>query len=197
MRFHLRTGVEAILGKGQVEGVRAGGETYPADLALVGIGVVPNEELAREAGLGCDGRYRRQRIRRDRRSRHLRRRRLHAPYRPRRPSGASRMRAERHRSGEACRTRHDGQAHAYKEVPWFWSDQYDLKLQIAGLAWPDDQTCCAAILRPANSPSSIYAEAALPAVEAVNAAPEYLVGTQADRRGKGVAPKSLQTRPFP
>jgi 3-phenylpropionate/trans-cinnamate dioxygenase ferredoxin reductase subunit len=33
-----------------------------------------------------------------------------------------------------------GQPKAYSEVPWFWSDQYDLKLQIAGLAAGSDET---------------------------------------------------------
>ena len=32
-----------------------------------------------------------------------------------------------------------GKPTPYREVPWFWSDQYDLKLQIAGLPWPGDQ----------------------------------------------------------
>ena len=31
-----------------------------------------------------------------------------------------------------------GKPKTYSEVPWFWSDQYDLKLQIAGLARPSD-----------------------------------------------------------
>jgi 3-phenylpropionate/trans-cinnamate dioxygenase ferredoxin reductase component len=30
-----------------------------------------------------------------------------------------------------------GEPAAYAEVPWFWSDQYDLKLQIAGVSGPD------------------------------------------------------------
>src|SRR5258707_3919437 len=50
----LDTGVEAFEGKDKIEGVRAKGKSYPADVALVGIGIVPNEELAREAGLGCE-----------------------------------------------------------------------------------------------------------------------------------------------
>ena len=32
-----------------------------------------------------------------------------------------------------------GRPAAYAEVPWFWSDQYDLKLQIAGVGDPDDE----------------------------------------------------------
>ena len=32
-----------------------------------------------------------------------------------------------------------GQPQAYADVPWFWSDQYDLKLQIAGVGDPEDE----------------------------------------------------------
>ncbi|MDE3116868.1 MAG: FAD-dependent oxidoreductase, partial [Pseudomonadota bacterium] len=49
-----KTGVEAFEGAGKVERVRAGGKVYPVDLVLVGIGAVPNVELAEEAGLTCD-----------------------------------------------------------------------------------------------------------------------------------------------
>ena len=54
VKLLLDTGVEAFEGSGQLEAVRAGGKTYAADMALVGIGVVPNLELARDAGLACE-----------------------------------------------------------------------------------------------------------------------------------------------
>ncbi|MGN6218840.1 MAG: NAD(P)/FAD-dependent oxidoreductase [Microbacterium sp.] len=49
----LRTsvGVERIVGDGRAEGVVAGGETLPADLVLVGVGAVPNTALAEAAGI--------------------------------------------------------------------------------------------------------------------------------------------------
>src|SRR5471032_3646360 len=53
VRLKLHTGVEAFEGDGKVERVIAGGQTYPADIVLVGIGVVANDELARDAGLAC------------------------------------------------------------------------------------------------------------------------------------------------
>ena len=64
----------------------------------------------------------------------------------------------------------------YSEVPWFWSDQYDLKLQIAGLARPTDTL----VLRgdPASRKFAVFhlRGGAVAAVEAVNAAPEYMIG---------------------
>ena len=53
VRLKLRTGVEAIEGTDKVTGIVAGGKSYPADLVLVGIGVIPCDELAEAAGLGC------------------------------------------------------------------------------------------------------------------------------------------------
>jgi 3-phenylpropionate/trans-cinnamate dioxygenase ferredoxin reductase subunit len=61
-RLHERNGVRlltgvsvtAIEGEGKVAGVRAGGELFPADLVVVGVGAVPNAELAKTAGLDVD-----------------------------------------------------------------------------------------------------------------------------------------------
>lgn len=52
----LRTGiaVTGIEGERAVAGVRAGGEFFPADLVVVGVGAVPNTELAAQAGLAVD-----------------------------------------------------------------------------------------------------------------------------------------------
>ncbi len=57
LRVEVVTGarVEAIEGNGKVTGVRlAGGQTIPADAVVVGIGVVPNIELAQQIGLPAD-----------------------------------------------------------------------------------------------------------------------------------------------
>ena len=52
----LRTGVTVtgVEGRESVTGVRAGGELFPADLVLAGVGAVPNAELALHAGLAVD-----------------------------------------------------------------------------------------------------------------------------------------------
>jgi len=64
----------------------------------------------------------------------------------------------------------------YEDVPWFWSDQYDLKLQIAGLSRGHE----ACILRGAPESrrfSAFYLrEGRVIAVDAVNMPPDYLVG---------------------
>jgi 3-phenylpropionate/trans-cinnamate dioxygenase ferredoxin reductase subunit len=174
--FHLNTGVEAFEGEGRLQAIRAGGKIWPADAALVGIGVMPNCELAQGAGIACnDG----------------------IPVDPHCLAAAPDIFAAgdctRHmgRDGhlirlESVQNAIDQAKHAalsmlgrpvpYREVPWFWSDQYDLKLQIAGLAWPEDKI----VMRgdPAARKFAVFhlREGRLAAVEAVNAAPEYIVG---------------------
>jgi 3-phenylpropionate/trans-cinnamate dioxygenase ferredoxin reductase subunit len=84
-----------------------------------------------------------------------------------------------------------GKTSTYREVPWFWSDQYDLKLQIAGLARPSDKI----VLRgdPAARKFAVFhlRDGAVAAVEAVNAAPEYLVGRKLIADGSKIAPERL------
>ena len=65
------------------------------------------------------------------------------------------------------------------EVPWFWSDQYDIKLQIAGLAIGAVNV----VIRgePAQSRFAVFhldADMRVQAVEAVNAVPEFMTGRQ-------------------
>ena len=74
-----------------------------------------------------------------------------------------------------------GRPSAYHEVPWFWSDQYDLKLQIAGLARPDDVV----VLRgdPASRKFSAFhlRDGVVAAVEAINCGARIYRRPEADR----------------
>ena len=67
-----------------------------------------------------------------------------------------------------------GKPKVYSEVHWFWSDQYDLKLQIAGIARPSDRM----VLRGDARKFSVFhlRDGVIAAVEAVNAAPDYMLG---------------------
>jgi 3-phenylpropionate/trans-cinnamate dioxygenase ferredoxin reductase subunit len=191
VKLKLRTGVEAFEGDGKVERIRAGGQVYPADIVLVGIGVIPNDELATQAGLASqDG------IVVDQSgmtgdpaifaagdcTRHIGR-----------EGTAIRLECVQNAIDQArhCAQAISGKSVHYSEVPWFWSDQYDLKLQMAGLARPTDQT----VLRgdPATRKFAIFhlRDGVIAAVEAVNAAPEYLAGRKWIAEGARIAPEKL------
>jgi 3-phenylpropionate/trans-cinnamate dioxygenase ferredoxin reductase subunit len=194
----LNTGVEAFEGDGKLQAIRAAGKSHPADVALVGIGIVPNVELAREAGLVCDDG-------------------IVVNAQSAVASDASIFAAgdcTRHigREGVALRlecvqnaidqAKHAalsmlGKPNAYREVPWFWSDQYDLKLQIAGLARPTDQLVVRG--NPVARKFAVFhlREGAIAAVEAVNAAPEYLVGKRLIADGAKIAPERLADTAIP
>ncbi|HTT96863.1 MAG TPA: FAD-dependent oxidoreductase [Rhizomicrobium sp.] len=195
--FHLNTGVEGFEGTGKITGVRAGGLIFSADIVLVGIGVLPNCEIAEAAGLKCgDGVY------------------VDKTCTTEDPAIFAAGDCTRHhgRNGDLIRLESvqnaiDQAKHAalamvgkptpYNEVPWFWSDQYDLKLQIAGLAWPADRI----VLRgdPAARKFAVFhlRDGAVAAVEAVNAAPEYLIGRKLIADGVHVAPERLADTAIP
>jgi 3-phenylpropionate/trans-cinnamate dioxygenase ferredoxin reductase subunit len=191
VKLVLNTGVEAFEGDGRVTGVRAGGKSYSADLALVGIGVLPNIELAAGAGLKCeDGIVVDQ----------------HCTTSDPAIFAAGDCTWHVGREGVALRlesvqnaidqAKHaalamTGKPKPYREVPWFWSDQYDLKFQIAGLARPTDT----AVVRgdPAARKFAVFhlRDGAVAAVESINAPAEHLVGRKLIADGARVAPERL------
>ncbi len=193
----LKTGVEAIEGDGKVERVIAGGQSYPADIVLVGIGVVPCDELAVAAGLASeDG------IVVDQNAR------TGDPHIWAAGDCTRHVGREGHYIRLECvqnaidQAKHAalamvGKPKTYSEVPWFWSDQYDLKLQIAGLARPSDRL----VLRgdPKMRKFAVFhlRDGAVAAVEAVNAAPEYMIGKRLVAEGKKIAAETLADMSIP
>lgn len=126
------TGLREDVGKvGAVE--LSNGESLPADLVLVGIGVVPEMRLAAAAGLACDNG-----ISVDAYGRTSAPNVWAAGDCASFPLDGRRVRLENVQNAiEQAELIADdilGAAAPYRPVPWFWSDQYDAKLQIAGLA---------------------------------------------------------------
>lgn len=197
VKLKLRTVVEGFEGHGKALRIKAGGQTHDADIVLVGIGVVPCDELAIAAGLASDDGIV-----------------VDQNARTGDPHIWSAGDCTRHvgREGHAIRlecvqnaidqAKHaalamTGKPKTYSEVPWFWSDQYDLKLQIAGLARPTDTL----VQRgdPASRKFAVFhlRDGVVAAVEAVNAAPEYLVGKKMIAEGKRVAAETLADTAVP
>ncbi len=185
--------VSAFSGGASVEAVEtADGERFPCDLAIVGIGVEPNVELAESAGLPCENG-----IVVDERARTEDPRIVAAgdctshPH----PLAAGRVRLESVQNAieqaKAAAANFAGEPHAYTEVPWFWSDQYDLKLQIAGLAHGYDTH----VLRgdPDGKSFAVYylRDGRLIAVEAVNAPRDFLFAKKAIAAGLTVGADRL------
>jgi 3-phenylpropionate/trans-cinnamate dioxygenase ferredoxin reductase subunit len=71
-----------------------------------------------------------------------------------------------------------GHAQPTPEVPWFWSDQYELKLQIAGIPFGADRLVVRGDVDAAKFAVFHLAGDRIVAVEAVNAPPEFMMGRQ-------------------
>lgn len=128
--------VLAFEGSGRVAAVACdGGVRYPADLVIVGIGIVPNVELAAEAGIECDNG-----IAVDRHCRTSDPRVYAIGDCASHPSPryGRRIRLESvdnaFEQAKTAAANLCGRAVVHDRVPWFWSDQFELKLQIVGLS---------------------------------------------------------------
>ena len=175
VRFHLGAGIAAI----HADHVAlSDGKAVPADCVVVGVGARPNTELAWKAGLECDSG-----IVVDAASRTA------DPavfavgdcaFRPiPRYGGHLRLESvpnalEQARQAAAAIT---GRAAPAPETPWFWSDQFSVRLQIAGLLLDVRETIQRGDVHGEKfALFHLDAEGAVQAVEAVNAAEEFLAG---------------------
>jgi len=179
--FELAAGVEAFEGeRGHITGVRlTGGRVIACDAVLVGVGAMPNEEIAREAGLPCDNG-----VLVDLEARtsdpsifaigDVTHRPLPLYERTHRLESVPNALEQAKLVASAIA----GRPLPAAEVPWFWSDQYDLKLQIAGLPFEADTIVVRG--EPASAKFAVFhlKGELLQSVEAVNAAPEFMMGKQ-------------------
>jgi 3-phenylpropionate/trans-cinnamate dioxygenase ferredoxin reductase component len=187
--------VASIAGKTRVSGVvLADGTTIPADAILVGIGIIPNAELAREAGIiASDGIETDKDARTsdpdvfaigDCASRPL----VHYDDRRARLESVHNALEQ----GKLAAAAILGLPRPTEETPWFWSDQYDIKLQIAGISTGCTQT----VVRgdPVTKRFAAFhldANNRLLGVDAINAPPEFIVAKQLIARHGVLAPETL------
>ena len=193
--FELDAGVEAFEGEGgRIVGVRlSDGRLIACDAALVGVGATPNDELAKDAGLECAGGVV---VDEDARTADphifaigdVAHRPLPLYDRMFRLESVPNALEQAKQAAAAIA----GRPAPAPETPWFWSDQYDLKLQIAGIPFEADQV----IVRgdPAGARFAVFHLKGdrLLAVEAVNAPPEFMAGKMLIAQRKAVAPEKLR-----
>jgi 3-phenylpropionate/trans-cinnamate dioxygenase ferredoxin reductase subunit len=185
VRFRLSTSVSALKGKKRVKSVTTSDdEEIPADLVVIGVGILPNTELATAAGLDVENGivvddhcrtgdpdiYAMGDCTSHPNAIYDRRLRLESVH--------NALEQAKTTAANIC-----GKDASYCQVPWFWSDQYDLKLQIAGLSEGYDGVAVRG--NPAErSFSCLYLmENRLIAVDAINAPRDFVQSKQliADR----------------
>ena len=168
-------GVTAFEGNGRIERVRCGNEVFAADMVIVGIGIIPNVELATAANLTVDNG-----IVVDEHARTSDPSIFAVGDCSNHPSAlyGGRVRLESVPNalgqGKTAAGAILGSPTPYNEVPWFWSDQYDLKLQMTGLCRPGDQVVIRGDMA-ARKFSACYLRAGVfVACQCVNAAKDFL-----------------------
>lgn len=176
VEFMLSTGLKAIRGDDHVTAVEVGdGAVVAADFVIIGAGILPNCELAEAAGLKIDNG-----IAVDDRCQSSDPNIYAVGDCCSHPSDiyARRIRLESvHNALEQAKTAASnicGIEERYSQVPWFWSDQYDLKLQIAGLSAGYDQVVIRGEQNDKKFSCFYLREGILVAVDAINSPRDFM-----------------------
>ena len=183
---------QAITGVGNkvTSVVLSDGTSYPADLVIGGVGVVPNSELAEAAGFEVGNGI----VVDD----HLRTANPSvfalgdcAYYPNRFAGGAVRLESVQNAVDQAsCVAAHiAGRPQKYEAVPWFWTDQYHIKLQMAGLSHGYDL----AVTRgdPASHKFSVlyFKQNQLIAIDSIHRPGEHMAGRKLIAGGTSLRPE--------
>ncbi|MEP3297054.1 MAG: FAD-dependent oxidoreductase [Pseudoruegeria sp.] len=193
--LHQKHGVDICEGVGlsKLEGdahvkraLLSNGDTIDVDFVICGIGIRPNTQLAEAAGIALENG-----IKTDSHGRtsdpHIWAAGDCASF----PNNGQHIRLESVPNaidqGEIIAANITGADKPYVAKPWFWSDQYDVKLQIAGLNSGFDRV----VVRPGDTPNCMshwyYKKDKLLAVDAMNAPRHYMVGKRLIEAGKSPA----------
>jgi 3-phenylpropionate/trans-cinnamate dioxygenase ferredoxin reductase subunit len=190
VHLHTSTTVSGFSGNGSVKRVECGDNSFEADLVIVGIGIVPNVEVAQAAGIECDNGI----VVDD----HCR---TSAPgvyaagdctnhpnplldRRLRLESVPNAMEQARVAAANIC-----GGDKVYASIPWFWSDQYELKLQMVGFSSDGDTEVIRGDMATNQFAVFYLKDGAVVAADAVNSPREFMICKQLI--GKPVAADAL------
>lgn len=206
---HARRGVDVRLGarvtwlSGKDNRLQAvelsDGSWIPADLAIVGIGVVPRTKLARQLDLVCDSG-----IVVDRYARTSNPAVVAAgdcTVQPHPLTGRGRVRLESVQNAisqaKTAAATLAGASEPNVAVPWFWSNQYDLRLQIAGLSTGHDRFVIRGDVAGECFSVLYYRDETLLAVDAVNAPADYMAVRKALSQGATISADAAEDNAVP
>lgn len=183
-------GLDRLIGEGRVSGARlSDGSELDVDFVIVGIGIAPRTQLASDAGLVIDNGV------------------VTDPFgRTSDPSiwatgecasfplgrDHTRLESVGHAidHGELVAENMVGASRPYQARPWFWSDQYDVKLQIAGLNVGHDRIV---VRKGGGNSQSVwyYRGSQLLALDAMNDPRSYMVGKRVIEAGQTILPEQV------
>ena len=194
----LSTGVEAIESADATYTVKlSGGENIVVDTIVAGIGVIPNSELAQTAGLDCDNG-----IVVD----------VHA--RTSEPTIVAAGDCTMHDNGflgrrirlESVQNAVDqaktaaasmlGIEQEYNRVPWFWSDQFDVKLQMAGIGQPCEATALRGDIESGQFSLFYFREGKLAGADSINSPADHMACRKLLERGLELSPEQASDQAY-
>ena len=199
VHIHTNTGVTGFRGTSRVEAVLCGDQEFAADLVIVGIGIIPNIEVAEAAGIECsNGIVVDESCRTSAADVYAAGDCTNHPTpllgrRLRLESVPNAMEQARVAAANMC----DG-SKTYASIPWFWSDQYELKLQMVGFSADGDTQVLRGDMDSNQFAMFYLKDGAVVAVDAVNSPKEFmickqLIGKQVDSSKLGDPNVDLKT----
>lgn len=202
LKKHTEQGVDILLktGVSDIQNTEGGyqvrlntGQTLPTDLVIVGIGVLPNIELAEKAGLNCDNGIAVNAF-------------LEtsdasiyaigdcAYYFNAFAGGHTRLESVQNAVDQAkCVVANImGKKKAFQAVPWFWTNQFDLKLQMAGIAQGYDTTVRRGTIESQKFSVFYFKNEKLIAVDSLNRPADHLAARKLLQAGISPNPQDIE-----
>lgn len=177
VKIHLDNGLKAFEGGDSVNAVLCSdGLMLEADLVVIGAGVLPNQEIAIEAGLECNNGIMVNEFG-ETSTAHV----YACGDCTNHPNKGlnTRLRLESvHNAMEQSKTVANtimGNKEPYDQVPWFWSDQYDHKLQLVGISGDHDEVVMRGLESEQKFLLFYLKNSELIAVNAINSSKEFLI----------------------
>jgi 3-phenylpropionate/trans-cinnamate dioxygenase ferredoxin reductase subunit len=175
--FKFNTSLKEIVGASNPEKVICSdGTEVKADMVIIGAGIMPNVELAENAGLSCDNGIV---VNEFGKTDHAN---IYAcgdcTNHPNKLLNKKIRLESVHNAMEQSKTVASSiidKSIEYNQIPWFWSDQYDHKLQIVGLSGEHDKVIMRGDMSDAKFMLLYTKDEKLIAVDAVNNSKEFLI----------------------
>jgi 3-phenylpropionate/trans-cinnamate dioxygenase ferredoxin reductase subunit len=173
-KLHAEHGVEIVLGRTVSESI---GSRLPDGLVIAGIGVLPNDSLARDAGLPVsNGIVVDEHLRTEDEN-------IYAigdcashpnPF----AGGRVRIESVQNATDQAVCVASAivGPSTPYRDVPWFWTDQFDVRLQMVGLSTGYDRVVTRGSLEDRRFSVFYFRDDRLVAIDSVNRPADHMAG---------------------
>jgi 3-phenylpropionate/trans-cinnamate dioxygenase ferredoxin reductase subunit len=204
--LHTNHGTDVVLGamvselagkNGRIAAVRTkDGREFVADLVLVGIGIIPNVELARAAGLDVDGGIVVDACGRSSDPAIA----AAGDCTVRRMTDGSLRRLESVQNAmeqaKSAATALLGRERPFNAAPWFWSDQHDVKLQMVGLTAGFDQMVTRGDPATRKFSAYYYRAGKLIAIDSLNQPGDHMNGRKLFDKGISPAPEQAADAAF-